>query len=236
MQFGFVGTMLLDLSLSMCYFLMIEWTWNERHLRSLEPWFHAVTWPAAVLPAVYLLVRQMYARARSACWIASCDDDPLCEMHHSQALLFRAGVHILSLFHIACSLYVFSRVYRFAISTDTEGSYIVARKGMLYAMTVTTVQIPLLIVKILELALSKDLPDAAAIASCTISLNGLLNMLVFMVYRRDMHTWYGRLWRRILDVCSCGAPKQEAAEPQPVGRDLFLTTVTSENETQNPTQ
>ena len=57
-------------------------------------------------------------------------------------------------------------------------------------------------------------------------------MLVFLLYRRNMKTAYGRLVRKVVDSMAC-YKYQEEPQVVPTGRDLFLTTV---NETGNESQ
>jgi len=59
-QFGLVGSMGMDLSLSLCYLLMIEAKWQQARLCKLEPFLHGLIWPIAIVPAVYGVTQQAY--------------------------------------------------------------------------------------------------------------------------------------------------------------------------------
>jgi len=41
-QLGIVGTMAMDLALSLCYLLMVDLSWREEHLRDIERWLHLI--------------------------------------------------------------------------------------------------------------------------------------------------------------------------------------------------
>jgi len=212
-----------DLVMSLCYLLMVEWQWQEQQLKRLEPWFHMLVWPAALGPAVYLLVQQMYAPAVHMCWIASCKDDPGCKMQHHEALLFRTSLHLLALFHVCFSVYVIARVYHYTTASHHEACRAVARRGLWYAASVMVVHVPQLVAKFVGLLTGGDNPSINALTACTPPCAGIFNMMVFMMYRREMKTLYGKVWRKILDVLVC---HHETLPPSEVlTRDLFMTTV-----------
>jgi len=223
MQFGVVASMGFDLCLSFCYLLMVQGQWNERDFKQLEKWMHGVIWPLAVIPAMYLLSQQMYGPSQDVCWIINCAGDPFCRLQNSQSLIFRSGVHVLSIFHFFFSIYVMTRVYNFATHQRESTRRSFARRGLLYASTVAVVQVPLLMLKIASLV-SRWQPSRplTALTASTIPLGGFLLMLVFMINRRNMQTCYGRLVRSTLDAIFC---YKEEPGPQPVGPDLFSTSV-----------
>lgn len=68
---------------------------------------------------------------------------------------------------------------------------------------------------------------AYRISATTIPLSDLLNALVFLLYRRDMKTGYGRLVRRLVDVVARRRVNpeddSETIQAMAMGRDLFLS-------------
>jgi len=230
-QFGMVGCFGMDLSLSLSYLLVVKCAWSEEQLRSLEKWLHMVVWPLAVGPAVYLAIHRDYAMAPHLCWIANCNGDAWCQLQHQRALWYRSGVHLLSLVHVSFSVYVISQVFAVmaAAQPGQETVRKVARRAILYAGSVLVVQLPFSLVKLASLFVAFDARSVGALAGSTIPLAGLLNLLVFMLNRRNMRTTYGWMWRRLLDALCCIRPTEEAPL-QLMARDLFATTVVEEND------
>jgi len=182
-QVGLMGGMGWDLSLSLSYLLMIQQKWQEEDLQRLEPYLHAILWPLAVLPAAWAGIQGGYALIFDNCYIDK----------NSPTVWLQQATSLLALSHFLGSVYVISRVYRFALDHAAHtSSRIVARKGLLYASSILVLQIPHLVTKLVRLAGGRNDVLYAA-TSCTIPLAGFLNMLVFLMYRSEMYTRYGRL-------------------------------------------
>jgi len=226
-QFALIGGIGMDMSLSLVYLLIIKCAWQERQFRAFEKWFHIITWPSALVPAIYLYARKAYANTTHLCWIAACHGDTWCAYQHRIALLFQSGVHVLSLLHMIFSIYVICQVFQFATGSQQQASRMVARRGMFYAGGMLVVQLPFFLVRAAGYLFGFNNRGLSSVAGSTIPLAGFLNMLVFMMGRREMRTGYGWMWRRILDfVCFYKPP--EAPRMQLMSRDLFATTVVEE--------
>jgi len=70
-QFACVGSMGMDIGLSLCYLIIIKCSWQESQLQRIIKWLHIVVWPAVIIPAVYLGTKRSYAFVPHLCWIAS---------------------------------------------------------------------------------------------------------------------------------------------------------------------
>jgi len=57
-----IGSLGMDLCLSLCYMFMLVCSWKETRLQQLVKCLHIIAWPAAILPAVYLLLNQRYGK------------------------------------------------------------------------------------------------------------------------------------------------------------------------------
>jgi len=89
-------------------------------------------------------------------------------------------------------------IYRFAVTiADTRRSKLLARKGILYASGVTFVQMPSIVWAIVRVAFGIKNETATTISALLIPLAGFFNALVFLVYRRDMKTKYGKQVRKL---------------------------------------
>jgi len=228
-QFSSVAVISIDISISLCYLLMLQWSWREVHLRQVEKWLHIVVWPVAFIPSVYLLVHRQYGKGLLVCWSAYCSDDEECLVQHRVANGVRTGTNSLGLFHAVFSLYVMARVYRFARSSNQETSRRVAQKGLCYAANIACVYLPYTLAALVSQVTNVHL-DVFLLAASTIPLGGFLNMLVFMMYRPATRTMYGAVVREVLDwMRCCQTPESsmgESSEPslEPCGSDLFATT------------
>jgi len=112
-------------------------------------------------------------------------------------------------------------VYQF-VRKSSQAGYTMARRGLCYAGSVVILQLPYLVAAAVRIVYDSELLQG--LCASTIALAGLLNMLVFCMYRRKMRTAYGRLVRKIIDAVACCKPMETKPELVPVGRDLFLTT------------
>jgi len=201
-------------------------------LRAISRWLHIIVWPLALLPAAYIGMIQGYAFTPLFCWIRSCQDDTWCVLEHRTALAIRSGVHILSLIHMTFSIYVICQVFRYATTSQQPASRMVARKGLLYACGVVVVQLPFLTETVAAQTIGYHSGEASSLCPSTVALAGLLNMLVFMMNRRNMRTGYGRVWRRMLDAVFCIRVKEEPPVVL-VGPDLFASTSVEEDVVRN---
>jgi len=191
MQFGLGGSYGMDLSLSLVYLLIVKCDWTEKELRMLEKWLHCVIHPAAVLPAVDLGARLEYD-AIHLYWIPICQGDAWCELEYRTGVFFRSCVHLVSVVHIIFSVYVLSRVLAYATSSNQQrSSRMIARKGLLYTTSIVMVQLPLLVDTLIGVLFGFHSRDVSAIAGSATPLAGLVNVLVFMMNRREMRSTHG---------------------------------------------
>jgi len=119
-----------------------------------------------------------------------------------------------------------SQVY--SAATQSSKHRMIAWRGLFYAASTTVLQLPPFLVRLVGLVSKLDTPEVYAYAYASAPLPGILNMLVFIMQRREMRSRYFRMWRRILDVLSCYRPEPEPPQLFPMGRDLFATTVVEE--------
>jgi len=224
-QFSLVGSMGLDVFLSLYYLLLIQQQWSEDRLSRLPSYVHALVWPVALIPAVVGLWGG-YSMMLAVCWMPP----------DGNVLWIRHWTNGLALLHYSFSCYVMVRVYKFAVDhAASRSSLVVARKGMLYAGSITLIQTPHLLYKMAQLAGFSN--EKISVATCvTIPLAGLLNMLVFILYRTEMQTRYGRVVRRLVFGCGCWCRSERLSDskyPQVwvLGqRDLFASSLVEDEE------
>jgi len=221
-QFAMVGSMLMDLSLSACYLLMLDCKWQENHLKTFTKYVHIVVWPCAVIPSIYLLVERQYNPAVGICWFG--------EVALGQAsTITRDTVYILCVLHVIFSWYIMCRIYKFAVANSSDDrSKVLARKGFMYAASVTLLQTPILSWTVIRLSFGIENKGFTDLSGTAVPLAGFLNLLAFMWNRRNPKTRYGRVVRRIIDYFAVREREMhEDSETQSAiaaGRDLFLTT------------
>jgi len=224
-QMAAVGVLGFDLGLSMLYLLMLEFKWQRERLRYFTKLLHAFIWPTAIVPATYLLHKRSYSRIGDGCWI---EENP--ESH--AGLIIRESMHMMALIHLLLSWCIVWRICKFACTiADDRRSKLLARKGLLYASGVTVIQTPTFLWTMIRLASGVKNEAATETIAIPLSFAGLLNMLVFLLYRRDMKTPYGRMVRRIVDLAACQRPKEadsETIQAVEAGHRLFATTVAVE--------
>jgi len=223
---GFEMAILLDLFLSITYMLMIKCQWQEDQFRRIEKWVHVVSWPIVIGSGLYVLHQRGIAPTSSICWLKNCEKiDPVCQQENQKVLLIKSFVDITALFHLGFSIYIMTTVYKFTQQATSQIGSVVAQRGFCYPGTIVVIQVPYLITAAFKCIHSSA--SLITLSASTLALGGLLNMLVFLLYRRNMKTAYGRFVRKVVDSLACYKYKEE---PQgvPTGRDLFLTTTVND--------
>jgi len=220
---GLWGAVSIDAVLSLSYLLMIKCEWKEEQLRRLEMWPHFVIWPLVLGSGIYLLLTRSFEPSPMGCWILECDN-PVCEHEKYGAMLTKSMTHIMGIAYLVFSVYVMCAVSKFARQTNQAG-YVLARRGLCFAGGIVVLQMPNVITLILSFVFNME--PIRNLSTSTFGLAGCFNMLVFLMYRRKMRTCYGKLVRRIVDALACVKPEPQSEElvSQPMGRDLFMTTV-----------
>jgi len=228
---GFQLVIIFDLFLSTTYMLMIKCQWQEEQFRKIEKWVHIVSWPIVVGLGIFVHRQRGIEPTASICWLKHCEThDPICQQENQSIVLINAFVNISALFHVGFSVYIMATVYNFTRQNSSALGNAVVRRGFCYPGTIVVLQCPYLITVVIKsFYYSRSLE---VLAASTVPLGGFLNMLVFLLYRRNMKTAYGRLVRKVVDSMAC-YKYQEEPQVVPTGRDLFLTTV---NETGNESQ
>jgi len=128
----------------------------------------------------------MYNHLYEQCWInevRACDD---CPVTRGQGIVYVNLMFLVrNMCHLVFSLYMVTQVRHYANlhSSSNYLNYMVAVKGILYASTVTVMQIPLALAIGLRLTLGHPVESLRRTVIIMAPLIGFLNMLVFMLGR-----------------------------------------------------
>jgi len=150
------------------------------------------------------------------------------------AFLVQKAVRAFGVVHLLLSWSIMYRIYKFSVAHN-ENTRLkrLAQKGILYASSVTVIQTPNLLWALVRQVFGFNSETGGLLASTTVPLAGFLNMLVFLLYRREMKTRYGKFARNIVDHAACHKQEGEDSDSPSssvLGRELFLTTDPMEKE------
>jgi len=230
-QLCVVAAILFDLSLSVCYLLMLTCNWKDSRLHQFVRCLHFVIWPLAIVPALYLLLSRSYSRLGDGCWI---EEQPASQV----AFATRQGVHITGVAHLVLSWYTMCRIYKFAIDNSGDRrARLLATNGFLYAASVSIIQTPVLCWALIRIMFGVESKTISHLIATPISLSGVLNMLVFFLNRRDMKTWLGKILRRTVDLFVCHVQQKDDTEyiqAVAAGRALFASSQSDDKADQEP--
>jgi len=120
------------------------------------------------------------------CWIIECDN-PVCEHEHYGAMIIQSATHVFGMFYLIFSIFVMCAVSKF--TRQNQAGYMLARRGLCFAGGIVILQVPNLITLVVSFAYDIDL--FRNLCTSTFALAGNFNMLVFLMYRREMRTGYG---------------------------------------------
>lgn len=221
----------LDAFKSLTYLLGIPYAWDQERLRGIELIGYAVILCYAMTLSILSLASGWFGPVYDSCFISlasECDNATdsleLCESTATGERVVLTIVLCVNMTHLAFSLYVLCRIYRFTTAIPehlpAHFSRKVAVKGMLYAMTVSIGQVPLAFWFMFGVFGVEHVALNLATSLC-LSLIGFINLLAFFVYRPQMRTSYGKVVQRLLDKTTqllfCGMRRNEArsesAEP-----------------------
>lgn len=194
---------------NLTYLLGIQYGWDQERVHRIEPTAYAVILVYAMTLSIWSLAAGWFGPVHESCFISiettDCDvgdDSELCEPTGTGETVARAIVFSVNMIHLFFSLYVVCRMYLVAASLpdDVSSQFTrkVAVKGMLYATAVSVAQVPLALWFVLGVFGIENMGLPLTTNIC-LSLVGFLNMLVFVLYRREMRTSYGTMVRRLLD-------------------------------------
>jgi len=212
----------LDASLSLCYLLMIGYEWKEIKLKTLEVYFHTLTWLWVLIWASPGLFLKFYNPMDDTCWLLQrrvCTDlqpDGMCHatvvdrgVQHVGYLQLLARIALLTIMvHFLFTLYVMARVWWFAWKRakaitqlqDTSTQRLVG-KALLYISVALVHEIPVAIYMLLYI-LHKDGISTFLwrFHQVPFAFVGTNNLFVYMWGRRNMKTPLGKAARFGLDI------------------------------------
>jgi len=210
-----------DMVLSLIYLCMVKYGWNETSLRKIEPYSHALIWPYALGISIYSLLNNLYGDGQQVCFVSNPEDcagssEGDCTPTPDILITIRLVVLGVNMAHLLVSVFVMCQVYGYATRGQEEQvTRLVAIKGFLYAFAVSTAQVPTALWLIVYMTTGYESKGIEVMYMLVLPLIGFLNLLVFMMNRRTMHTAYGRLWRRSIDwtataFCCCFHGREES--------------------------
>jgi len=215
LQFSVSAGVCLDILLSLSFLFAVKYGWNEHQMRNLELVGQIFIWPYAVIISVFPLIMGLYGHVHEVCYIRvpiTCDkpdDDFSCVPTPPIMLWIRLWLFFQNLMHVTVSLYVIAQIYSFARLSQSESIVRrVAVKGVFYAVSVAILQVPFCIWGLWLLIVGQSLHALHLVIIMILPLVGFMNMLVFMLNRREMRTVYGSYVRRTVDFvatsfCCC---------------------------------
>jgi len=211
--FASVSGIPFDMVLSLVYLLIVKYGWNERNLRKLEVYSHALIWPFASGFSTFSAFKYLYGYGLQVCFLLVPEDCIDVEGDCTPTASVVGGVRLtglaINLSHLVFSVFVMCQVYGFATRGQEEQvARLVAIKGFFYALAVSAAQAPVALWLIVYLTTGYESQGLAIIYMLVLPLAGLLNLLVFMMNHRKMHTKYGTTWRTLIDCvaaacCRC---------------------------------
>jgi len=204
MLFSICSGVLLDMSLSLCYLLRIKHGWTEEALRKIEPYFHLFVWPFTLVLCVYSASQNLFGYTLESCYLlmpkecTETEDD--CVSIPNSLYPVRLTMLSINLIHLTFSMYVICQICGVAMASEEEQTFrLVAVKGALYALIVTTVEVPVALWLSFYYLTGYDANGLIVVSMLALPLIGFFNFLVFMLNRRKMNTSYGVVWRKVLD-------------------------------------
>jgi len=238
---SFIATLCFDAFLSLAYFCMIHYGWNEAKLRSVERYVHMTTWPTAIIFMILGFVGKLYNPGLEKCHTVPlyvCSDlrDGLCyktqldkKVNEEAMYLFWALMFVFFVLHFIWSLYVMARIIKYTRNqSSSEVSQRVAIKASLFISVIVLSQLPLLLLVCLE---STNMPTAQLNHAVNLALPfiGINNFFVFMWNRRTMRTSLGmalsslatHLSSRVQWLKSTLGAKERRVEHQCYSPDMF---------------
>jgi len=219
--FSVCSGLLLDMSLSLYYLLLVKYGWNEAQLRRIEPYLHAFIWPFVLAISVYSAAQNLYGYTLESCFLMIPEDCSeaahSCTPTPSSLEMVRLIMLGMNMIHLIFSMYVMHQVCGVAMREhEEETSRLVAIKGTLYTLVVTVAEVPVAIWLIFYFFTGYEANGLWTISTLALPLLGFFNLLVFMLNRRKMNTSYGVLWRKAIDWATyscCCCFNAEAADP-----------------------
>jgi len=226
-----------DMLLSLSYLFTVKYGWNEQQLRSMERIGQCFIWPYAVAMSVYPLVRNLYGHVHEVCFIRSTTDcdgpehDDYCVPTPAIATWLRLWLFCQNIFHVTLSFYVIAQIYYVALSEPESVTRLVAVKGIFYAASVAVLQLPFCIWGLWFLIVGQNVQVLQLLVIMLLPLAGFLNMLVFMLNRRELRTAYGTRVRQTIDCvattfcCCLRGGFSEASELSSDSKELSQTEI-----------